>query len=171
MVHEKLINSQQPLIDSIQRKQLFNGASVYFPAFQACRISTTCTPTALRSLWSWAVINFLLRHLYPQSGWATERLWFHTLSRLERNRSCTALRVQHHYLNGLHTHKQTNACTHSPCIMCCFAQFKKNYSDINRSASVEHTSFMLINNIAFNHFYWLFLKSEWILMTVILILT
>lgn len=37
------------------------------------------------------------------------------IEQVRKHRTYTALSVQHHYLDGLYTHKQTCACTHSPC--------------------------------------------------------
>lgn len=89
----------------------FNDASVSLPVLQACRISTTCTPTALRSLWSWAAISFLLHRPYPESGWATGRHWSHTLSRSESTEvtqhSSPLSRWTFHTQTNKHMHART----------------------------------------------------------------
>lgn len=58
-------------------------APVYFCALQACRTSTTCTPTASRSHWSWAAISFLRHRPCPENGWPTGKHWYRTSSRSE----------------------------------------------------------------------------------------
>lgn len=67
---------------AVHTRFLFAINKNYFSIFlKGCRTSTTSIQTALRSLWSSAVISFLQRRLSPVSGWQTERLWCPTWSR------------------------------------------------------------------------------------------
>lgn len=113
------------------------------PASQACRTSTTCTPTALRSRWSWAVTSFLLRRPYPESGWATGRRWSRTLSRLgspqvaQRSEFSTTISTDFTLTNNTTQHNTRTR--HA-------SRFQENGSNINRGSLVEYKCLLVLMN-------------------------